>query len=97
MLDWFQTAFDDNRNPLIHLFAQFDNFRAVFVGFFLIHAVDFRQLRQILRPSGGNGAQGNFAAYLISFEAFMAGSIDVPLKQAAHQAAFAFVLFAQAV
>ena len=39
----------------LRLFAQFDNFRAVFVGFFLIHAVDFRQLRQILRLSGGNG------------------------------------------
>lgn len=93
----FQTAFDDERGQSICLFAQFDNFRAVFVGFFLIHAVDFRQLRQILRPSGSNGAQGDFAEYLIGFEAFMAGSIDVPLKQAAHQAAFAFVLFAQAV
>lgn len=45
----FQTAFDDNRGQLIRLFAQFDNFRAVFVDFLLIHAVDFRQFRQILR------------------------------------------------
>ena len=63
----FQTAFDDNRGQLIRLFAQFDNFRAVFVDFLLIHAVDFRQLCQILLPSGGNGAQGDFAAYLIGF------------------------------